>query len=451
MELNKIYCMDVLQGIKQLDTESVDCCVTSPPYWGLRDYGIEGNIWDAQEGCDHQWEEHIRPSNKYDGKPTPGTTGKQSIKGESNFAFVPETKSNFCSKCGCWKGQLGLEPTPELYVKHIVDVFREVKRVLKKSGTAWLNLGDSYSGGGAKTSEGSKQHTNRGAVWEGKDNIALLKNKIQGLKPKDLVGIPWRVAFALQEDGWWLRQDIIWCKGNPMPESITDRCTKAHEYIFLLAKSQTYYFDSYAIHEDTQMYIRNPSNEKYDDKDLDTYHRTKQFVERQMITDGRNKRSVWNINTKPFKDAHFAVFPNELIEPMIKAGTSEKGICPDCGKPWIRITERINESTWAKRKALGATGGAMIEGPRQQVGIVRTGELQALPSRICKTLGWQPTCKCGKNPVHAVVLDPFMGSGTTALVSKYLNRNYIGFDIKQSYVDMANERIRSNPTLGDWI
>ena len=439
MELNKIYSMDCIEGLKQLDSESIDCCVTSPPYWGLRDYGIEGNIWDAQEGCDHQWVDntYIRNTDK--------TAGDKQKTNEGSVGRDVPIDNAFCSKCGAWKGQLGLEPTPELYVKHLVDVFREVKRVLKKSGTAWLNLGDSYFG------TGTGQKDTGIASISPKDWPQDKPKKHDILKPKDLVGIPWRVAFALQEDGWWLRQDIIWCKGNPMPESITDRCTKAHEYIFLLAKSQTYYFDSYAIHEDTQMYIRNPSNEKYDDKDLDTYHRTKQFVERQMITDGRNKRSVWNINTKPFKDAHFAVFPNELIEPMIKAGTSEKGICPDCGKPWIRITERINESTWAKRKALGATGGAMIEGPRQQVGIVRTGELQALPSRICKTLGWEPTCNCGKNPVHAVVLDPFMGAGTTALVSKYLNRNFIGFEIKPSYVEMANERLMSNPTLGDWI
>lgn len=519
MELNKIYCMDVLQGLKQLDSESIDCCVTSPPYWGLRDYGIEGNIWDAQEGCEHQWEEVIRPSNKYDGKPTPGTTGKQSIKGESNFAFVPETKSNFCIKCNAWKGQLGLEPTPELYVKHIVDVFREVKRVLKKSGTAWLNLGDSYCGGGSKTSEGSKQKTNKGAIWEGQDNIALLKSKIPGIKPKDLVGIPWSVAFALRDDGWWLRQDIIWSKGNPMPESITDRCTKSHEYIFLLAKSQTYYFDNESIKEKatTEPHKFGWNEETY--QNIQSKNTRWDRNEKIIAEDGtRNKRSVWTIATKPFKDAHFATFPEALIEPAIKAGCPEL-VCKKCGAPRERVMKSIgyienataniiplNDDPYAVKERTGYVAirdlpllddiknylnewrkikGYSIEQIEENLcsqsphhwfsgesyptkddwidiknllnfddryDIVMTKETYKPAEKLTSKYKEEfIQCNCNAGFDKGVVLDPFMGAGTTALVSKYLNRNYIGFDIKQSYVDMANERLRSNPTLGDWI
>ncbi len=240
----QLYQGDALETLKQMEDESINCCVTSPPYWGLRDYGIEG--------------------------------------------------------------QIGLENTPEEYVANMVEVFREVKRVLRKDGTLWLNLGDTYNGTKIGNTETKK---NPRVVSD-----SFIKKSAPNVKVKDLIGIPWMVAFALRADGWWLRSDIIWAKGNPMPESVQDRPTKSHEYIFLLSKSKKYFYDADAIAEP----VTNS-----------TINRLSQNIEEQAgsdrISPKRNKRTVWNINTKPYKEAHFATFPPKLPEICIKAG------CPDGG------------------------------------------------------------------------------------------------------------------------
>jgi site-specific DNA-methyltransferase (adenine-specific) len=255
---------DCLEQMRKLPDCSVHSCVTSPPYFGLRDYGHAG--------------------------------------------------------------QIGLEEKPDVYVAKLVDVFREVRRVLRDDGTLWLNLGDSYAsaskGSGGKT---QKKATNNGSFYEP-------RRFNHDVKDKDLIGIPWRVAFALQADGWWLRQDIIWHKPNPMPESITDRCTKAHEYIFLLSKSAKYYFDSEAIKEDAKHpAITHKSKIK-------TEAQEKAFLGRAPTNLGRcgtsedgkiNRRSVWTVTTKPFKGAHFATFPPNLIRPCILAGCPKGGLVLD--------------------------------------------------------------------------------------------------------------------------
>jgi len=192
-ELGKLYHGHVLEVLRELPSEAVHCVITSPPYWGLRDYGIPPQIWDGDSECEHDW--RIVGSNK-----------------ELSFRTGEKVGNAFCKKCGAWLGSLGLEPTPDLYVAHIVQIFREIRRVLRKDGTVWLNLGDSYMGAVPKTKETYNQEINRSTTWEGKDHIATLKTKLHNLKPKDLCGIPWRVALALQTDGWWLRQDIIWVK-----------------------------------------------------------------------------------------------------------------------------------------------------------------------------------------------------------------------------------------------
>lgn len=231
-------CLEVLQGLPDV---SINCCVTSPPYYGLRDYGVNG--------------------------------------------------------------QIGLEETPDEYIEKLVNVFREVKRVLRDDGTLWLNIGDSYAGSNkgvmadGSVVGGSKQKTNKGTI---QGSIPKTR-KIEGAKPKDLIGIPWMLAFALRSDGWYLRQDIIWHKPNPMPESVKDRCTKAHEYIFLLSKSDRYYFDSGAIQEPAV----------------------------SVHEGSRNRRSVWTVATKTYKGAHFATFPEELIKPCILAGCPENGTVLD--------------------------------------------------------------------------------------------------------------------------
>ena len=332
LELNKIYNEECLGGLKKLPDNSIDCCVTSPPYYALRDYGVDG--------------------------------------------------------------QIGLEETPEEYIRKLTDVFMEVHRVLKPEGTLWLNIGDSYNGSGGNHKDTHKNDTgfqgNIGVKYGGKGA------KVEGLKPKDLIGIPWMLAFSLRNAGWYLRQDIIWHKPNPMPESVTDRCTKSHEYIFLLSKSQKYYFDYEAISEPcadqnrtnyqsgsrsngenkdrndndlgerSKLWKPRTKNCQYDGQQPNTMHlRREQGLPDKEYT-VRNKRDVWSVNVKPDSVAHFATYPEELITPCILAG------CPSGG----------------------------------------------------------------------VVLDPFMGSGTTARVARKLNRHFVGFELNPEYCKIIEKKIQ---------
>ena len=312
---------NVLERAKDIESNSIQCCVTSPPYWGLRDYGTA--TWEGgDESCSH----------KRDSKASEScTTGHVNLEGSVGDGIY---KSE-CKRCGAIRvdNQLGLEETPEEYVQNMVEVFREVKRVLKDDGTLWLNLGDSYCGTGNKGSSKDPKHSD-GRNGQKK----AVNNKIQGLKPKDLVGIPWRVALALQADGWYLRQDIIWHKPNPMPEPVIDRCTKAHEYIFLMSKSPKYYYDVDALKEKATTIENRPSGivrdrlYDYDSKEKAMGKRTSSGLDQDSnVTEPsmRNKRSVWTINTKPYKEAHFAVFPTKLPELCIRAGTKEGDIVLD--------------------------------------------------------------------------------------------------------------------------
>jgi len=302
---------DALTRLKELPSESVDCCITSPPYFGLRDYGVEG--------------------------------------------------------------QIGLEESPEAYVSKLVEVFREVRRVLKDDGIMFLNLGDSYAGSG----KGGQSEEKRSENWQPQYGN---KGKRYGLKPKDLIGIPWMVAFALRADGWYLRSDIIWHKPNCMPESCKDRPTKSHEYMFLLSKGKKYYYDAEAISEDainTKMPGKNmrDTRETYGPqnggnsglRDLKQRYKSGDWPTK------RNKRTVWTIPTRPYKGAHFATFPEALVEPCILAGCPEGGIC----------------------------------------------------------------------------LDPFFGAGTTGLVAKKLGRRFIGIELNEAYIGMAQKRVAAVPARLD--
>jgi DNA modification methylase len=258
---------DALEVLRTYPNDSFDVCITSPPYWGLRDYAVAG--------------------------------------------------------------QLGLEKTPEEYVANLVSVFREVKRVLRSDGTLWLNLGDSY----AASVKGTGGHQSLKVQIKGRRNFQEFESGPRkfdhGLKPKDLVGIPWRVAFALQADGWYLRSDIIWHKPNPMPESVTDRPTKAHEYIFLFAKSEKYYYDALTIKEKTKPGTKPASNKP---GTLNVGRLTKEGWAgdpQRSVPEYRNRRTVWTVTTKPFKGAHFATFPPDLIEPCVLAGSRKEGTVLD--------------------------------------------------------------------------------------------------------------------------
>jgi DNA modification methylase len=313
---------NALDEIKNLPSGSVDCCVTSPPYWGLRDYGT-GSWQGGDESCNH-----YRDTKKSEST----STGHKAMSDTGNPVGDAIYKS-VCEKCGATRvdEQLGLEKTPEEYVSKMVDIFREVKRVLRDDGTLWLNLGDTYSGSG-KGSGGTaelqgKQKSNVGANFASGKKRPDLQS---GLKAKDLVGIPWMVAFALRSAGWYLRQDIIWHKPNPMPEPVKDRCVKGHEYIFLLSKSKTYYFDHEAIKEPSQDIGEVESvfgGIKYGNS-TDPFHQTKsgnKYVDNGL----RSKRSVWTVPPSTYKGAHFATFPPSLIEPCIKAGSRQDGIVLD--------------------------------------------------------------------------------------------------------------------------
>lgn len=286
----------------------VQTCVTSPPYYGLRDYGTAQ--WDGgDDKCNH-----LKGPLASVKSTMKGYTGKHVKLAVGGMPF-----RDTCGKCCARRidQQIGLEPSPDDYVAEMVKVFREVRRVLRDDGTVWLNLGDSYAGNGCGEQGKTGQRANR------RFTASNLPSKVcGGYKPKDLMGIPWRVAFALQADGWYLRQDIIWSKPNPMPESVTDRCTKAHEYIFLLAKSERYYFDADAIAEPAAYagQQRGGSTNRYEQNN---------FGGDNAVYDTRNKRSVWHVKPQPFKGAHFATYPPELIRPCILAGAPRDGVVLD--------------------------------------------------------------------------------------------------------------------------
>ena len=321
----EILAGDCRETLKTLADQSINTCITSPPYWGLRDYGT--TEWEGGDpNCDHV---EPSPSIKFQGRDDQAHTKKQYKKQ--------------CPKCGAIRKdkQLGMEETPEEFVENLVQVFREVKRVLRDDGTVWLNLGDSYISGKSRYS--TKEQTLSGGGENQKKYGSLHKGGKKDMyghpfyKDKDLAGIPWRVAFALQADGWYLRQDIIWHKPNPMPESVKDRCTKAHEYIFLLSKSPKYYFDNEAIKEDSvtsaeqQIKKRNKSYRKNAEGNEEKYLKQNFANDKYSneVFKKRNKRSVWTVNTKAFKGAHFATFPMDLIEPCVLAGCLEGGTVLD--------------------------------------------------------------------------------------------------------------------------
>lgn len=372
----------------ELANDSVQCVVTSPPYWGLRKYtGLPDLMWD-------------------DG----------------------------------WEGQLGHEPTPELYIKHLVEIFREVKRVLRPDGICFVNIGDTYSGsGGAHKLNHANPGISKSAYRDGVPHTSK-NNKHPVLKPKDLCLIPQRLVIALQEDGWWVRSDIIWHKTNPMPESVKDRPTNSYEHVLMLTKSAKYFYDNEAVRE--------PISAKYaNDKRANGINRHRHYKNAKWVKEGmlqfdlspfpheerdmkRNMRDVWTINVKPYNGAHFATFPEELVERCIKAATSEKGCCPKCGASYIRIVERksmvIRRTNWGEKAGnRTASSGTMISPPES------------------RTTGWEPGCNCGEvNTVPCLVLDPFGGSGTTAYVAKKIGRRCAIYELSREYCKLAEERNR---------
>lgn len=300
----------------------MQCVVTSPPYWGLRCYDTDPQIWGGQDNCQHQWDTITKPRRTRKWEDVTNSPKQRTSPG----SIHGENTGKACSICGAWKGELGAEPTPELYTEHIVSVFMEVHRVLHPTGTLWLNIGDSYAGyhGNSKKPDHEAPSNKPGYI----ENMRQSTVGISGLKPKDLVGIPWRVAFSLQSKGWYLRQDLIWQKPSVMPSSVKDRCTTSHEYIFLLTKSSKYYYNAHAIKEKgvypAGTKAAKGSAERFAQKKVNS--RPPEY----KIYDGyRNCRSVWTIKTKPFKGAHFATFPPELVERCLLSGSKSNDLVLD--------------------------------------------------------------------------------------------------------------------------
>ena len=412
---------DVLRG---LPAESVDCVVTSPPYWSLRDYKLPSSVWGGDHECEHEWGaelvEVLQSGNFNEGMNE--RMGRASGDRKQERMRAKEvSQGQFCFRCGAWHGQLGLEPTPQLYVAHLVEVFREVRRVLAPHGTAWLNLGDSFMRdhrkGQHRAGQSGKQEYVFGANGGRAANGAAIEHT--GLKPKDLVMVPHRAAIALQDDGWWVRMDNVWSKPNPMPESVTDRPSKSHEFVFLLSKQESYYFDQEGVR------VKPADSTLRDKREARAYgggigggdasaHETGRPV--PTPSTGRNLRSVWEIPTQPFSakwlgfedEDHFAVFPEELARTCIEA-SCPRWVCALCGTPRYRLVARRSVS----REELPPDH-PEYRPQRYDGGKVASDEMPGTGQRFTetRTLGWtECPCQIGlPSDSFAPILSP-LGDG----------------------------------------
>jgi site-specific DNA-methyltransferase (cytosine-N4-specific) len=415
-----------------LADESVDCVITSPPYYGLRDYGT-GKWEGGDPDCDHKGPPKRTQAGfneRYFGEPF--NTDKQ---GELTYPY-----QKVCGKCGAIRidDQIGLEQSPDEYVDNLVGVFREVRRTLKKTGTVWIVIGDSYNGSG-----GAGGDYNAGGLRDGQPKYPGRNDR--ALKPKDLFGIPWRVAFALQADGWWLRDEIIWAKNNPMPSSVKDRTTTSHEHVFLLTKCATYYYDWFAVLEPLAGPIHKPGNNFYPEMvSGPNYRGGHSQWEDTKIRDwgnssGRNRRSVWLINNQPTKYAHFATFPEKLVERCMLAGAPEK-VCSSCGKPWERIMEKGLTAHDGDTQTLYPKGSTANRMSLLRQAARERGEEYSNQSRC---VGWKPTCACNADSVRSIIFDPFSGSGTCGKVARNLGHKFVGMDLNFTYLhDICPKRMQ---------
>lgn len=445
------YLGDVRECLDAMPAGSVQAVITSPPYFGLRRYsGVEPTVWGGDPTCAHDW----RPNRYYTEKSASAVTSEAfSEAGEANADRLKAARwreDSACFKCGAWLGCLGLEPTPALFIEHLVDVFRGIRRVLRDDGVIFCNLGDSYASSPVGRFNGGSELL-KGRNLDGHIESGSLDKASVGIAPKNLLLIPQRFAIAMQDDGWIVRSMIVWAKRACMPESVTDRPTSAHEVIWMFTKRERYFWDNLATRE-TAVSDHASGNGYKRDARL-TYEGRGQDSPWEP-TAARNLRNVWLdpddrgsdfwlLGPEPFPGAHFAVFPSSIPRRCILAATSEAGCCSECGKPWERVIERGNFVSTGGRNGAPHTkqyGRRMIDNDT---------DLHAAPNETGaafgtwerSTLGFHPSCQCSAPAVPCVVLDPFLGSGTTAVVARELGRRAIGIDASEEYMRMAVKRL----------
>ena len=469
------YGGDVRESLRNLPEASVHAVVTSPPYFGLRNYGIEPSVWGGVKSCEHEW-----VSDRYYTEKSASASSAANFTpaGEENAARVKEARwreDDTCSTCGAWRGQLGLEKSPSLFVGHLVEVFAEVARVLRPDGTCWLNLGDSYSGhpGNKQVPDEDAPSNKPGFVG----NMRLTTVGMEGLKAKDLMLVPFRVALAMQEAGWYLRSWAPWVKRTCLPEAVTDRPSNALEVVYLFAHPKSrgrYFYDADAVRKPSSPSVTarpeasrrhvgtkatsgsqqggvgssglgvNDPTAGRNRRNTDGFFESLNLIrdgEDVMLPDEAGSPLAHVVNPKPYAGAHFAVMPGALVEPMVKASTSEHGVCGACGSPWERLTEK------------SATG-VSTQGPhglgaihrRESLGLKQVNREGFTRDVVYTTVGWSPTCECPDNvPVPATVLDPFSGSGTVGMVALREGRSYVGLDRNAEYLSLAEARITEAP------
>mgnify|MGYP002682375832 CR=1 FL=1 len=374
LKTDTIINRDALYALRELPEESVHCCVTSPPYYALRDYGLDA--------------------------------------------------------------QIGREDTPEQYIDRLTEVFRELRRVLRSDGTFWLNIADTYCGTGNKGYHADPKNP------KGRNGQQIARNnRVSGCKQKDLIGIPWLLAFALRADGWYLRSDIIWAKKNCMPESVKDRPTKSHEYIFLLSKSQSYYYDNEAIKEPSVTGKWDAMPPIGGVKHTESGENPTYSGNTPSNNGMRNKRDVWFVSTKPYKGAHYATFPPDLITPCILAGAPET-CCAECGAPYARVAKIVGKQVTESMRIAGCNDAGEYNGQAtkdfesakaQNASDTKRRILESM-SQV-KDYSFEPTCTCNAGTTSGIVFDPFVGSGTTVATAIQLGRRGVGLDLSFKYLN----------------
>lgn len=432
METNKIYQGHVLDVLKTFPNESVDCVITSPPYWGIRWYKTELQIFGGDEGCDHEW--NLYRHTQHSGRKGTSKVGYHLLKENIPDDIV---EANFCSKCNAWKGELGLEPSFKDYIVHLIAIFQEIKRVMKPTATCWVNLGDTYYGGGggnqyspsntgilSQAFKKDKQYEEAGGFDYG------YMRKAKETHIKSLCLIPFRFVIAMIDIGFILRNTIIWRKLNAMPSSVKDRFSTDFEYVFFFTKSKRYYFKRQkqpykdASIKRANSFIKN--NESFD--------------ERILEEDGANMRCVWDIPTARFGESHFATFPEELVTTPILAGCPEF-VCKQCGLPKREVKKMESQSSFNIRvRDVKMQRLKSFDRIASEQEIEKYDEKHYAHKMTKYTIS--EGCECNAGFTEGIVLDPFMGAGTTALVALKLNRRFVGIELNPAYITMAYERIK---------